>query len=104
MSGRNERPLPWRSLMRVRISRIALADSPARVPQGEIRIVGLESLPLQAAVQDLRVGEAGRRLAVHVAERLHLPRQSRGHRAPRLDEALPEELPRHLDLALVAVR
>src|SRR6266568_8026031 len=76
----------------------AFMDRPARAPNRGLGLVGLEALGLQTRVEDFRIREARRGLGVGLAKRLRFAREPSRHRAPRLDQAFVEQVPRPLDL------
>src|SRR5437879_2145970 len=64
---------------------VPLPDRPLRVTQGDLGLVRMESLALQTTIENLRVRDAGRRLAVAVPDDLELALDSDGDRDRCLD-------------------
>src|SRR5207249_10824365 len=60
---------------------IPFSDRPPGVTECDIGLVRMKSLALQTGVQDLRIGDAGRRLAVRVADDVDLVPLAGGLRA-----------------------
>src|SRR5947209_19411213 len=83
---------------------VPLPDRPLRVTQGDLGLVRMESLALQTTIEDLRVRDAGRRLAVAVPDDLELALDADGDRARCLDQPFVEHVPRALEVGLRAVR
>ena len=93
---------PLEVLDRARVVR--LPHEPTRIADRDLRLVRLEAFGLEPAVQDFGVGEAERRLAVRVRDRLDLPLQAGRHRRGGFHQALLEGLPRDPDFPFRAVR
>src|SRR2546422_2640440 len=83
---------------------IPFSDRPPGVAKRDIGLVRVESLALQTGVQDLGIGDAGRRLAVRIADDVDLLPEARGHRARGLNAAFLNHVSRDLDVGLEAVR
>src|SRR3989442_5847690 len=72
---------------------VRLPDEPTRVADRDFRLVRLEAFRLEPAVQDFRIGEAERRLAVRVRDRLDLSLQAGPPCRSRFYESFLERLP-----------
>src|SRR5207245_4766729 len=66
---------------------VPFSDRSPGVAERDVGLVGVESFALQTGVQDLRVRDAGRRLAVRIPDDVDLVAEAGGHRAPGLDAA-----------------
>src|SRR3989454_10872352 len=83
---------------------IPFSDRPTGVAERDVGLVRVEAFALQTGVQDLRVRDAGRRLAVRIPDDIDLVAEAGGHRARGLDEAFLDHVSRDLDVGLGAVR